>query len=98
MLTGLPAGQRIFYRVLFQDLSDIRSWSLPTAGSFSHAAGRWRPRDVTIAWSADTVGQGWGINPEWGGLRLYETMSAGSRMSSSTAATRSTPTSRYLPK
>ena len=31
-------------------------------------------RDVTIAWSADTVGQGWGINPDWGGLRLYETM------------------------
>jgi alkaline phosphatase D len=31
-------------------------------------------RDVTLAWSADTVGQGWGINPEWGGLRLYETM------------------------
>ena len=27
-----------------------------------------------MAWSADTVGQGWGINPEWGGLRLYETM------------------------
>ena len=39
-----------------------------------HRAGHRRRRDVTIAWSADTVGQGWGINPEWGGLRLYETM------------------------
>jgi alkaline phosphatase D len=29
---------------------------------------------VTLAWSADTVGQGWGLNPEWGGLRMYETM------------------------
>jgi alkaline phosphatase D len=73
-LTGLPAGQRIFYRVLFQDLADIRRWSLPAAGSFSTPPPANRSRKVTIAWSADTVGQGWGINPDWGGLRLYETM------------------------
>src|SRR4051794_38108022 len=72
VLTGLPAGQRIFYRVLYQDLSDLRTWSEPTGGSFTTPSTT--PRDVTIAWSADTVGQGWGINPEWGGLRLYETM------------------------
>jgi alkaline phosphatase D len=29
---------------------------------------------VTLAWSADTCGQGFGINPEWGGLRMYETI------------------------
>jgi alkaline phosphatase D len=71
-LTGLPAGQRIVYRARFQDLADARAWSEPVGGSFrtpSLAAA-----DVTVAWSADTVGQGWGINPEWGGLRLYETM------------------------
>jgi alkaline phosphatase D len=75
-LTDLPAGQRIFYRVLYQDLSDLRVWSDPAGGSFRTPAGPAAPRDVTIAWSADTVGQGWGINPEWGGLRLYETMRA----------------------
>jgi alkaline phosphatase D len=75
VLTDLPAGQRIFYRVLFQDLADIRSWSLPVQGSFSTpSAGQ--PRNVTLAWSADTAGQGWGINQEWGGFRLYETMRA----------------------
>lgn len=75
VLTHLPPGQRIFYRVLFQDLRDIRRWSEPSAGSFTTAAGAGgAPRDVTIAFSADTVGQGWGLNPEWGGLRLYETM------------------------
>lgn len=73
-LTGLPAGQRIFYRVLFQDLNDIRSWSDPAQGSFITPPSAERPRDLTIAWSADTNGQGWGINPEWGGMRLYETM------------------------
>jgi alkaline phosphatase D len=72
VLTGLPPGQRVFYRVLYQDLSDLRTWSEPLTGSFATPATA--PRDVTLAWSADTVGQGWGINPEWGGLKLYETM------------------------
>jgi alkaline phosphatase D len=72
VLTDLPPGQRIFYRVLYQDLSDLRTWSDPAAGSFTTPSAN--PRDVRIAWSADTVGQGWGINRDWGGLRLYETM------------------------
>ena len=48
--------------------------ALPQPGSFVTAPAAAADRDVTLAWSADTVGQGWGINPEWGGLRLYETM------------------------
>jgi alkaline phosphatase D len=71
-LTGLSGGQRIFYRVQFEDLTDSRNLSLPATGSFLSAPRE--PRDVTCAWSADTVGQGWGINTEWGGLRMYETM------------------------
>jgi alkaline phosphatase D len=73
-LTGLPDGQRIFYRVLFQDLYDLASWSEPVLGRFSTPPGA--PRDVTLAWTADTVGQGYGINPDWGGLRLYRAMLA----------------------
>ncbi|HYT74935.1 MAG TPA: alkaline phosphatase D family protein [Vicinamibacterales bacterium] len=72
VLTDLPPGQRVFYRVLYQDLSDLRTWSDPVMGSFATPAAV--ARDVTVAWSADTAGQGWGINPEWGGLRLYDTM------------------------
>jgi alkaline phosphatase D len=73
VLTDLPAGERIFYRVKFLDLSDLKSVSEPVTGSFSTA--HWdSARDVTLAWSADSVGQGWGINPEFGGLRLYATM------------------------
>ena len=74
VLTDLPAGQRIFYRVPFQDLADLRAERAARSGSFVTAPTAAAPRDVTIAWSADTVGQGWGINPDWGGLRLYETM------------------------
>lgn len=73
-LTDLPPGQRISYRVRFQDLTDIRTWSETVEGSFVTPPSATAPRDVTIAWSADCVGQGWGISPDWGGLRLYETM------------------------
>jgi alkaline phosphatase D len=31
-------------------------------------------RDVAFLWSAETAGQGFGINPSWGGMRVYETM------------------------
>ena len=74
VLTGLPAGQRIFYRVLFQDLTDLRTWGRPGIGSFTTEPSDRERRAVKLAWSADTVGQGWGINPEWGGLRLYDAM------------------------
>jgi len=71
-LTSLPAGQRIFYRVTFEDLADARNVSLPAPGSFLSAPDA--PRDLTFAWSADTCGQGWGINRDWGGLKMYETI------------------------
>lgn len=71
-LEALPPGQRIHYRVQFQDLRDLRRVSEPVAGSFvTPPADR---RTVTFAWSADCCGQGWGINETWGGLRLFETM------------------------
>ena len=71
-LTGLPPGQRIAYRVRFEDIADARNVSEPALASFRTApAGR---GDLLLAWSADTAGQGWGINREWGGMRLFETM------------------------
>jgi alkaline phosphatase D len=73
-LTDLPPDQRIFYRVQFQDLGDLRAMSVPQVGSFRTPPSAASRRDITLAWSADTVGQGWGLNPDWGGLRLYETM------------------------
>ena len=43
------------------------------AGTFQRG-GRGPARDVTIAWTADTVGQGWGIDTNLGGMRLYDAM------------------------
>jgi len=73
-LSGLRAGQRIFYRARFQSLQDLRVSSEPIVGTFTTPPAAGVPRDTTIAWTADTVGQGWGINPEMGGMRLYDTM------------------------
>jgi alkaline phosphatase D len=72
VLSGLPAGQDVFYRVTFLDLGDLRTTSAPVDGRFRTAPGD--RRDVSFMWSGDTAGQGWGINPEWGGMRLYEVM------------------------
>lgn len=74
VLTGLPPGQDIFYRVSFQDLGDLRTWSVPLAGRFRTAPAD--TREVSFVWSADTAGQGWGINADWGGMKLYESMRA----------------------
>jgi alkaline phosphatase D len=73
-LSGLPSGQRIFYRATFQSLHDLGVSSEPMAGTFTTPQARGTLRDVTLAWTADTVGQGWGISAEMGGMRLYETM------------------------
>ena len=69
---GLPAGQDIFYRVRFRNLDDLGVESEPAIGRLRTAPSGLR--DVSFVWSGDTVGQGWGINPEWGGMKGYATM------------------------
>jgi alkaline phosphatase D len=74
-LTGLPSDQTIFYRVLFEDASDGKARSLPVEGRFRSApAAKGGDRRIRLAWSADTCGQGFGIDLARGGLRGYETM------------------------
>jgi alkaline phosphatase D len=71
-LRGIAPGQTVFYRVSYLDLGDLKTLSEPAAGHF-----RVPPAangDVSFVWSADTVGQGWGINPELGGMTIYESM------------------------
>jgi alkaline phosphatase D len=72
-LTGLPAGQDIFYRVAFEDLTG-GGLSAPMTGHFRTAPNA--RRDIRFVWSGDTCGQGWGINEAAGGMKCYETMRA----------------------
>ncbi len=69
-LRELPPGERIFYRVQFED--DGGTASEPAAGQFVTAPRD--QRDVSFAFSGDTCGQGYGINPEFGGLKTYESI------------------------
>jgi alkaline phosphatase D len=71
-LAGLPPGREIFYRVRFQSLEDLKLWSEPAAGHFRTAPVA--ARDIRFLWSGDTAGQGWGIDPAFGGMRIYQTM------------------------
>jgi alkaline phosphatase D len=71
-LAGLPAGQRIFYEATFLDLADLKTSSEPVRGSFLTPPSE--RRNVRVVWSGDTAGQGFGINPDFGGMRIYEAM------------------------
>ncbi|MEN3263254.1 alkaline phosphatase D family protein [Pseudonocardia sp.] len=64
-------GRTVHYRVTAEDL-DGRSGSEPASGSFRTLPGK---RDgVRFVWSGDVVGQGWGINPDLGGMRIFAAM------------------------
>lgn len=87
-LSQLPAdGRELHVRVVFEALDASRARSEPVIGRIAlpdcRRAGdhegklgtaRGRSRDLRLLWSGDTAGQGWGINPEFGGMRIYEAM------------------------
>ncbi|TWP47451.1 alkaline phosphatase [Lentzea tibetensis] len=69
----LPPGRRAYYRVVAEDL-DGRTCSEPVTGSFRTAPiGR---DEVRFVWSGDVAGQGWGINPDIGGMPIFGAMAA----------------------
>jgi alkaline phosphatase D len=71
VLDRLPAGQRIQYRVRFEREA-ARGRSLAARGSFATPS----TTKLRVAWTGDTCGQGFGRNPEWGGLRGYAALRA----------------------
>ncbi|MYW32086.1 alkaline phosphatase D family protein, partial [Streptomyces sp. SID2119] len=72
-LYGLPAGEQVHYRVTLADPGDPRRTGRPVYGTFRIAPAR-RRDGVRFLWSGDIAGQGWGINPDIGGYRVYEEM------------------------
>jgi alkaline phosphatase D len=71
-IRGVAPGQTVFYRVSYLDLGDYKTLSAPADGRFRTPASN--NGDVSFVWSADTVGQGYGINPDVGGMTIYESM------------------------
>lgn len=74
-LRGLPPGEQIHYRVLLADPDDPRRTGEPVPGTFRTVPVR-RREGVRFVWSGDLAGQGWGINPDLGGYRIYNAMGA----------------------
>ncbi|MEU8706969.1 alkaline phosphatase D family protein [Streptomyces sp. NPDC048565] len=72
-LHGLPAGEQVHYRVTLADPDDPRRSGKPVYGTFRTAPAR-RRDGVRFLWSGDIAGQGWGINPDIGGYRVYDEM------------------------
>ncbi|WP_314173658.1 alkaline phosphatase D family protein [Streptomyces winkii] len=70
---GLPAGEQVFYRVTLADPDDPRRTGKPVSGTFRTAPDG-RRQSVRFLWSGDLAGQGWGINPDRGGYRIFEEM------------------------
>jgi alkaline phosphatase D len=68
-LKGLRPGQRYDYRIAFEDSWGRRGESLE--GSFGTPG---RNRGLSFVWTGDTAGQGYGINPEIGGMAAYKAM------------------------
>ncbi|MET8583848.1 alkaline phosphatase D family protein [Streptomyces collinus] len=72
-LHGLPSGEQIHYRVLLADPDDPRRTGEPVTGTFRTVSRR-RRDGVRFLWSGDLAGQGWGINPDRDGYRIYDAM------------------------
>jgi alkaline phosphatase D len=80
---GLEPGSDVFVQVSFQSLNNDRVIGEPVAGRLivppddvfneghrlRHTGG-----DLRFLWGGDTAGQGWGINPGFGGMKIYEAM------------------------
>jgi alkaline phosphatase D len=70
-LNPLPSGEDIFYRVRFEGLrSGAMSGDVQGHFRTPHRS----KKSIRFLWSGDTAGQGWGINPEQGGMTTYEVM------------------------
>ncbi|MDX2268778.1 MAG: alkaline phosphatase D family protein [Bryobacter sp.] len=72
VLSGLAPGADYYYRLRLEDLQETRVLGEPVVGHFrTSPAAR---RNVRFLWSGDMVGQGYGINPDLGGIKIFETM------------------------
>ncbi|MGX6605054.1 alkaline phosphatase D family protein [Micromonosporaceae bacterium Da 78-11] len=71
-LSHLPSDSKVYYRVRAESLDRPGLFSAPVTGSLSTAPVR--RGDIRFVWTGDVVGQGWGIDPAYGGLQIFESM------------------------
>jgi alkaline phosphatase D len=71
-LAGLPSDSKIYYRVRAESLDRPGLFGSPVSGALVTAPVR--RQDIRFVWTGDVVGQGWGIDPAFGGLKIFESM------------------------
>src|SRR5262249_49328205 len=69
LVPGVPPGRRLYYRVRAETETGLGSESL--TGSLIVPG---RREGVRFVWTGDINGQGWGINPDIGGMRIFQAM------------------------
>ena len=69
--TGLPPGAQLYFRA---NVLDASGKAVAEAGVGKFRTAPANNADVFFAWSGDVAGGGWGINPDWGGLKIFESM------------------------
>ncbi|GAB3429409.1 alkaline phosphatase D family protein [Flindersiella endophytica] len=77
-LRGLPSGRELYYRVRLEDPDRHGVTGRPLTGRLVTAPSPYaKPRkDIRFVWSGDVCGQGWGVNPDLGGIQIYDRMRA----------------------
>lgn len=70
ILSGLPPGETIVYRVTFRDPDSAEVAGAPVIGRFRTPSDR--PSPIRFAWGGDVAGQGWGIDPAHGGMATFD--------------------------
>ncbi|BFU45382.1 alkaline phosphatase D family protein [Krasilnikovia sp. MM14-A1004] len=71
-LTRLPSGTPVHYRVRLESLDRPGLSSEPLTGRFVTAPTA--RRDIRFVWTGDVAGQGWGIDPAYGGMKIFASM------------------------
>ncbi|GAB3924581.1 hypothetical protein GCM10011575_03810 [Microlunatus endophyticus] len=72
LIDGLPAGSDVYYRITPLGDGDHDRAGQQLTGHFRTVA-RAR-RDISFVWSGDLGGQGWGIDVDRGGYKIFEAM------------------------
>lgn len=72
LIQGAPESDLLHYRVSFRDLNSCGLMSEPFLGTLRPLSSE--PSRLRFCFSGDVAGQGWGINPDFGGMRIYDAM------------------------
>lgn len=73
---NLPAGQTVYYRFHFSNSDARRARNSSGSGQLFIPERGVATRTLSFCFSGDEAGQGWGINSEFGGYKIYQTMAA----------------------